>query len=151
MSSHLLPFRGNEQLGLLRLHLLEVSPNLLRNAGLRERTKGRLLSIPIPLHPVSPLTCLCDADRYDLDARSPEPATFLERQGQILVQLVELVDVHFAQGVLRAELVDLVMDLLENPRAVVVDCVIPHGLQHVFLPETIHHFHLVCKALSFCL
>ena len=46
----------------------------------------------------------------------------------MLIQAVELLDVDLVQGVFRAELVDLVVNLIIDPRLVVVCRVVLHGL-----------------------
>jgi len=57
----------------------------------------------------------------------------------MLVKLVELVDVDLAESVLGAELVDLVVDLVVDPRLIVVDrVVLDCGPGHVWLQSVDH-------------
>ena len=59
----------------------------------------------------------------------------------MLVHLIELVDVNFVESVLRAELVDFVMDLVIDPSLVVIDSVVLNGLPGQLSAQTIHHFN----------
>ena len=60
----------------------------------------------------------------------------------MLIKLVELINVYLVEGVLRAELIDLVVDLVVDPSLVVVYCVILYSLPSQFLLQTVHHFNL---------
>mmetsp|Transcript_8896 Transcript_8896/g.20960 ORF Transcript_8896/g.20960 Transcript_8896/m.20960 type:complete len:331 (+) Transcript_8896:65-1057(+) len=86
---------------------------------------------------------LGDAYRNDLDPRSPAVDVRLQRVPQRLVERVELGDVHLLEGVCRAELVDLVVDLVIDPRLVVVDRVVLDRLVHVLALQSVDHLDLV--------
>ena len=87
---------------------------------------------------------LGDADRNHLDARVVLGAVGLQRLGERLVEPIELVDVDLLQRVRRAELVDLVVDLVKDPKLVVVHAVVLDGVEGVRAIEPIDHFDLVC-------
>ena len=59
----------------------------------------------------------------------------------MLVQAIKLLNVDLVQSVLRAKLVDLVMDLVIDPSLVVINCVVLDGLPGQLAVETIHNFN----------
>ena len=102
---------------------------------------------------------LGDTDGEDLNAGGVAIAVLLQALHEAVVDRVEEIDVDFLQRVLRAELVQLVVDLGEravvsgdtqatshlvvDPRLVVVDGVVLHRVPGVLLPEAIHHLHFL--------
>jgi hypothetical protein len=60
----------------------------------------------------------------------------------LFVQVIELVNIDFLKGVLGAELVDFVVDLVEYPGLVIVNRVILDGVINHFFFEPVHHFDL---------
>merc|ERR1719488_63983 len=95
---------GDAQLRALRLALLELRADRGRDAR------------------------LCHAHGDDLDARSVRAAVALERLLEPLVDLVEERDCDLVQRVPAAELVDLVVHLVKDPRLVVARRVVGDGL-----------------------
>mmetsp|Transcript_138043 Transcript_138043/g.195365 ORF Transcript_138043/g.195365 Transcript_138043/m.195365 type:complete len:201 (-) Transcript_138043:57-659(-) len=77
------------------------------------------------------------------DASVPVITVTLQRIGQLLIQALELRDVHFLEAVTGAELVDLVVDLVEDPRLVVVWAVELDGVVRLCGIQAVHHFNLV--------
>ena len=86
--------------GLLRLYLLVILGETLWDGGLR------------------------DTDGNDFDTWSPSVGVFLKHLNKLLIQLIKLVNEDLLEGVLGAELVDLVMDLVVDPRLVIIHCVV---------------------------
>ena len=86
---------------------------------------------------------LGDPDGDDLDAGCVPIALLLDGPLEVLVQLIELGDVDLVESVLGAELVDLVMDLVEDPGLVIVDGVVLDGLVGQVSLESIDHLYLI--------
>jgi len=105
---------------------------------------------------------LGNSDRDDLDSGCPLVTVMLQSFGQLFIQRVELFNEDLLQGVSGAELVDLVtkrmeskvkkgkqaeamylLNLVENPRCVIVGGVVLDGLVRELFLEPIHNFNLV--------
>jgi len=65
-----------------------------------------------------------DTNCDDLNAWCPLDSTFSESFGQLLIKSIELIDVNFLKGVSGAKLVNFVMNFVENPNFIVVNCVV---------------------------
>lgn len=76
---------------------------------------------------------LRDSHGYDFYARSIVFTTIHECLTKVVVQEVELVDDYLVEGLARAELVDFVVYLVEDPGLVVVHRVILDGFPCVLL------------------
>ena len=95
----------NEQLRLLGFHFFIVSSNLLRNPGFR------------------------DTNCNNFNSRSPDKAVTLKSLLQVFIECFELSDVYFLQRVRRAKLVDFVVNLIKDPRLVVLGSIVSDRLQ----------------------
>lgn len=125
----------------------------------RNLERGPLsLDLFIVLHQVVGDLRLGDPDTYDLNARRPHSRALLQRVSQLLVQRVEVVNEHLLQGVLAAELVDLMttnddhlnnkgdlLNLVENPYFIVEHGVVLNGLLSEVLPQAVDHLDLLEK------
>mmetsp|Transcript_2261 Transcript_2261/g.4537 ORF Transcript_2261/g.4537 Transcript_2261/m.4537 type:complete len:263 (-) Transcript_2261:114-902(-) len=116
---HLLPLDRDHKLGFLSLHLLIVAPNLLRDFG------------------------LCDANGDNFDTSVVLSAVSLQRLLNPVVDSVKLLNVNFLQCMLRAELIDLVMELGKDPDIVIVNTIVSYGIHHMVLRKSVDHLNLV--------
>jgi len=112
---HLLLLFGDLQHRLRLLYLNVVLLELLRDGGLGH------------------------ADRNDLDTRRPFHRVYLKDLLQVLIKLVKLVDVDLVECVSRAELVDLVMNFVVDPSAVIVDRVVLDSVPYLVTTKSVHH------------
>ena len=74
----------------------------------------------------------------DLDTGRPFDRVVLKYSLQVLIKLIKFVDVDFVQGMPRAELVDLVMNFVVDPGAVIVNSVVLDSGPGHFWVESVH-------------
>jgi hypothetical protein len=84
-----------------------------------------------------------DSDGKNLDAWRPRAKVLVEGLDEFLVELVEDVDVDLLQGVLGAELVDLVVQLVSDPELLIILSVVEHSVVDELLLQLVHHLDLV--------
>lgn len=86
---------------------------------------------------------LGDSNTNDFNTRSPSSCTLRQCIGQLLVKSVKFVNEDVLESVFTAELVDLMVNLIKNPRFVVVDGVVLDSFLGKLLFESVHHFDLL--------
>jgi hypothetical protein len=86
---------------------------------------------------------LGDTNRDYFNARGPLVCIGLENFDKLLVEFIELIDEYFLECVLRAELIDLMMNLVIDPCLIIVYGVVLDGLVRQIFVQSIHHLYLV--------
>jgi hypothetical protein len=86
---------------------------------------------------------LGDTNRDYFNARGPLVCIGLENFDKLLVEFIELIDEYFLECVLRAELIDLMMNLVIDPCLIIVHRVVLDGLMRQIFVQSIHHLYLV--------
>mmetsp|Transcript_11696 Transcript_11696/g.35688 ORF Transcript_11696/g.35688 Transcript_11696/m.35688 type:complete len:279 (-) Transcript_11696:32-868(-) len=86
---------------------------------------------------------LSDTDGNQLNTSIPFVTVLLQSLKEGLVELLEQINVHLLHGVGRAELVDLVMDLIKDPRLIIVYAILFHGFPSLIFSQLIHTFNFI--------
>lgn len=119
LHSHLFLLRSDEEVHLQLLYLFEVAADAVWNVWLG------------------------DSDGKDLDAWCPLGEVLVKRLDEFLVELVEYAYIDLLQGMLGAELIDLMMQLVGDPKLLVVLSIVEHCLVNCLLAQFVDHLHLV--------
>jgi hypothetical protein len=124
-----------DRLCLLLTYLLLLTCNL--------KLSFLCLNLLIVLHEMVWNNRFRHSDGNDFDPGSPFLKILLQGLLQLFVQVIELFNENFLQRVLGAELVDLVMDLVENPSLIVCYGVVFDCFPSHFFSQAVYHLDLV--------
>ena len=74
---------------------------------------------------------------------NPDVARVLDCFSERFVQCIKKIDINLLQGVGAAELVDFMVDLVENPSLVVMDCVVLDRLVNQILTKAVDNLYFI--------